>query len=179
LITIWALYFEFAWRVEGKDSAPTMCSQLEKNRPWESDSESARGGNNVISDQVIEHHVAAGAPQAQDPLTDILDVRDLRHTPSGVLNHPFPLCEAHLSARALICTLPDARGRGTGYAPGSLVLPSVFIRLSDTCRICSAPAEPGQPLFHPCKCSGTIRYIHQDWYGGRMHTTRCTNLFIS
>ncbi|KAK0203078.1 hypothetical protein DFS33DRAFT_1344825 [Desarmillaria ectypa] len=32
----------------------------------------------------------------------------------------------------------------------------------DTCRICSAPAEPDQPLFHPCKCSGTIRYIHQD-----------------
>ncbi|KAJ7623737.1 hypothetical protein FB45DRAFT_1089571, partial [Roridomyces roridus] len=32
----------------------------------------------------------------------------------------------------------------------------------DTCRICSAPAEPGQPLFYPCKCSGTIRYIHQD-----------------
>ncbi|KAL0574135.1 hypothetical protein V5O48_007824 [Marasmius crinis-equi] len=34
--------------------------------------------------------------------------------------------------------------------------------LEDTCRICSAPAEPEQPLFHPCKCSGTIRYIHQD-----------------
>ena len=34
----------------------------------------------------------------------------------------------------------------------------------DTCRICSAPGEPDQPLFHPCKCSGTIRYIHQDWY---------------
>ncbi|KAI0064059.1 hypothetical protein BV25DRAFT_1990235 [Artomyces pyxidatus] len=33
---------------------------------------------------------------------------------------------------------------------------------ADTCRICSAPAEPGQPLFYPCKCSGTIRYIHQD-----------------
>ncbi|KAF5353123.1 hypothetical protein D9758_008724 [Tetrapyrgos nigripes] len=32
----------------------------------------------------------------------------------------------------------------------------------DTCRICSAPAEPDQPLFHPCRCSGTIRYIHQD-----------------
>ncbi|KAG8694447.1 hypothetical protein FRC09_009839, partial [Ceratobasidium sp. 395] len=32
----------------------------------------------------------------------------------------------------------------------------------DTCRICSAPAEEGQPLFYPCKCSGTIRYIHQD-----------------
>ncbi|KAF8141917.1 hypothetical protein EV363DRAFT_1151445 [Boletus edulis] len=34
--------------------------------------------------------------------------------------------------------------------------------LKDTCRICSAPGEPGQPLFYPCKCSGTIRYIHQD-----------------
>ncbi|KAF8327196.1 uncharacterized protein EI90DRAFT_2975197 [Cantharellus anzutake] len=32
----------------------------------------------------------------------------------------------------------------------------------DTCRICSGPAEPGEPLFHPCRCSGTIRYIHQD-----------------
>ncbi|KZS94639.1 hypothetical protein SISNIDRAFT_410077 [Sistotremastrum niveocremeum HHB9708] len=32
----------------------------------------------------------------------------------------------------------------------------------DTCRICSAPAEPDAPLFHPCKCSGTIKYIHQD-----------------
>ena len=36
-------------------------------------------------------------------------------------------------------------------------------RRADTCRICSAPAEPDQPLFYPCKCSGTIRYIHQDW----------------
>ncbi|EJD07670.1 uncharacterized protein FOMMEDRAFT_101037 [Fomitiporia mediterranea MF3/22] len=33
---------------------------------------------------------------------------------------------------------------------------------ADTCRICSAPAEPDAPLFHPCRCSGTIRYIHQD-----------------
>ncbi|KIJ55634.1 hypothetical protein M422DRAFT_199944 [Sphaerobolus stellatus SS14] len=32
----------------------------------------------------------------------------------------------------------------------------------DTCRICSGPGEPDQPLFYPCKCSGTIRYIHQD-----------------
>jgi hypothetical protein len=35
--------------------------------------------------------------------------------------------------------------------------------LLDTCRICSAPSDSDQPLFYPCKCSGTIRYIHQDW----------------
>lgn len=32
------------------------------------------------------------------------------------------------------------------------------------CRICGGGAEPGSPLFYPCKCSGTIRYIHQAWY---------------
>ncbi|KAF8677376.1 hypothetical protein RHS04_05713 [Rhizoctonia solani] len=39
---------------------------------------------------------------------------------------------------------------------------NVDITEVDTCRICSAPAEEDQPLFYPCKCSGTIRYIHQD-----------------
>ncbi|KAG8904942.1 hypothetical protein FRB99_000996 [Tulasnella sp. 403] len=29
------------------------------------------------------------------------------------------------------------------------------------CRICGGGAEPDAPLFYPCKCSGTIRYIHQ------------------
>ncbi|KDQ12990.1 hypothetical protein BOTBODRAFT_399709 [Botryobasidium botryosum FD-172 SS1] len=32
----------------------------------------------------------------------------------------------------------------------------------ETCRICSGPAEHDAPLFYPCKCSGTIRYIHQE-----------------
>ncbi|PFH51012.1 hypothetical protein AMATHDRAFT_143498 [Amanita thiersii Skay4041] len=36
------------------------------------------------------------------------------------------------------------------------------LSLPDTCRICSTPGTEEQPLFHPCKCSGTIRYIHQD-----------------
>lgn len=31
------------------------------------------------------------------------------------------------------------------------------------CRICGGGAEPDAPLFYPCKCSGTIRYIHQGW----------------
>ncbi|CAE6440306.1 unnamed protein product [Rhizoctonia solani] len=39
---------------------------------------------------------------------------------------------------------------------------NVDIAEVDTCRICSGPAEEDQPLFYPCKCSGTIRYIHQD-----------------
>jgi len=59
----------------------------------------------------------------------------------------------------------------------------------DTCRICSGPAEPDEPLFHPCKCSGTIRYIHQEWYvilralittpGSHMLLTRLASYTVS
>lgn len=34
--------------------------------------------------------------------------------------------------------------------------------LDRTCRICRGEATTSQPLLHPCKCRGSIRYIHQD-----------------
>eukprot|EP01114_Cavostelium_apophysatum_P014850 TRINITY_DN3947_c0_g1_i1.p1 TRINITY_DN3947_c0_g1~~TRINITY_DN3947_c0_g1_i1.p1 ORF type:complete len:971 (+),score=131.83 TRINITY_DN3947_c0_g1_i1:87-2999(+) len=32
----------------------------------------------------------------------------------------------------------------------------------DICRVCRCGSEPDRPLFYPCKCSGSIKYIHQD-----------------
>ncbi|RMD41227.1 hypothetical protein DV735_g3923, partial [Chaetothyriales sp. CBS 134920] len=32
----------------------------------------------------------------------------------------------------------------------------------DCCRICRGEGTHEQPLFFPCKCSGSIRYVHQD-----------------
>jgi len=29
------------------------------------------------------------------------------------------------------------------------------------CRICRSPAGPDAPLFHPCRCSGSVGYVHQ------------------
>eukprot|EP00033_Pygsuia_biforma_P003386 GCRY01003709.1.p1 GENE.GCRY01003709.1~~GCRY01003709.1.p1 ORF type:complete len:507 (+),score=69.33 GCRY01003709.1:175-1695(+) len=29
------------------------------------------------------------------------------------------------------------------------------------CRFCRCPAEENDPLFHPCKCAGSIKYIHE------------------
>ena len=29
------------------------------------------------------------------------------------------------------------------------------------CRVCHGPAEDEEPLFHPCKCSGSIKWVHQ------------------
>lgn len=31
-----------------------------------------------------------------------------------------------------------------------------------TCRICRCEGTDSQPLFHPCKCRGSIKYIHQE-----------------
>lgn len=59
--------------------------------------------------------------------------------------------------------MQEAEEQGT-YRPRSQVMTEPHAQNLDTCRICGAPAEPDQPLFYPCKCSGTIRYIHQDWY---------------
>ncbi|KPM43677.1 hypothetical protein AK830_g2884 [Neonectria ditissima] len=30
------------------------------------------------------------------------------------------------------------------------------------CRICRGEGTPEEPLFYPCKCSGSIKYVHQD-----------------
>ena len=32
----------------------------------------------------------------------------------------------------------------------------------DCCRVCHGEAEESRPLFHPCKCSGSIKFVHQD-----------------
>ena len=30
------------------------------------------------------------------------------------------------------------------------------------CRVCHGESEDDHMLFHPCKCSGSIKYVHQD-----------------
>ncbi|KAI6852879.1 hypothetical protein KC332_g310 [Hortaea werneckii] len=32
----------------------------------------------------------------------------------------------------------------------------------DTCRICRSEGTPEEPLFYPCKCSGSIKFVHQE-----------------
>src|ERR1700722_1846364 len=33
---------------------------------------------------------------------------------------------------------------------------------ADSCRICRGEATEQEPLFYPCKCSGSIKFVHQD-----------------
>ncbi|KAL4235038.1 E3 ubiquitin-protein ligase march6 [Mactra antiquata] len=33
---------------------------------------------------------------------------------------------------------------------------------SDICRVCRCEGTPDKPLFHPCVCTGSIKFVHQD-----------------
>ncbi|TKR92728.1 hypothetical protein L596_007325 [Steinernema carpocapsae] len=39
------------------------------------------------------------------------------------------------------------------------------------CRICYIGASASKPLFHPCKCSGDLKYIHLACLLARLRTT--------
>lgn len=53
----------------------------------------------------------------------------------------------------------------------------------DTCRICRGEATEQEPLFYPCKCSGSIKFVHQDclmeWLGHsqKKHCELCKTPF--
>ncbi|KAL8832045.1 MAG: hypothetical protein Q9170_005042 [Blastenia crenularia] len=53
----------------------------------------------------------------------------------------------------------------------------------DTCRICRAEASNEEPLFYPCKCSGSIKFVHQsclmEWlsHSQKKHCELCKTPF--
>ncbi|KAI9672640.1 MAG: hypothetical protein M1831_000075 [Alyxoria varia] len=53
----------------------------------------------------------------------------------------------------------------------------------DTCRICRGEGTQDEPLFHPCKCSGSIMFVHQDclmeWlsHSQKKHCELCKTAF--
>ncbi|KAF3006232.1 hypothetical protein E8E14_003240 [Neopestalotiopsis sp. 37M] len=57
---------------------------------------------------------------------------------------------------------PEAfRAADQAAAPTANVAESVAGDV-DTCRICRGEGTSSEPLFYPCKCSGSIKYVHQD-----------------
>jgi hypothetical protein len=53
---------------------------------------------------------------------------------------------------------------------------SVATENEQTCRICLEPGEFSNPLICPCKCSGSVRYIHlqclRTWLGKRLNVIK-------
>ncbi|KAK1833673.1 putative E3 ubiquitin ligase SUD1 [Podospora conica] len=60
-------------------------------------------------------------------------------------------------------TRPRTSTAGTAVHDASLASADLALAHDpDTCRICRGEATPDEPLFYPCKCSGSIKYVHQD-----------------
>lgn len=58
---------------------------------------------------------------------------------------------------------PNTRRRISGSATiGRAHPPETHPSDPDTCRICRGEGAPDEPLFYPCKCSGSIKFVHQD-----------------
>lgn len=36
--------------------------------------------------------------------------------------------------------------------------------IADICRVCRSEGTPDKPLYHPCVCTGSIKFIHQEWW---------------
>jgi len=49
------------------------------------------------------------------------------------------------------------------------------VSFADMCRVCRSEGSAEKPLFHPCVCAGSIKYIHQDWYA----VSRCFLIYFS
>lgn len=53
----------------------------------------------------------------------------------------------------------------------------------DICRVCRSEASPDRPLFHPCICTGSIKWIHQEcllqWmrYSRKEYCELCSHRF--
>lgn len=90
-----------------------------------------------------------GVPFTQPPLpSDTMDG----------LPDPFPVPVPVPDPR-----FPNTRRRVSSAASATQAhLPDTHPSDPDTCRICRGEGTPDEPLFYPCKCSGSIKYVHQD-----------------
>ncbi len=59
------------------------------------------------------------------------------------------------------------------YATIDVVKPTAKPTDEIICRICLGEEEPGNPIISPCKCTGSVKYIHleciREWLEGKKH----------
>uniref|UniRef100_A0A5F9C4V1 E3 ubiquitin-protein ligase MARCHF6 n=1 Tax=Oryctolagus cuniculus TaxID=9986 RepID=A0A5F9C4V1_RABIT len=88
---------------------------------------------------------------------------------SPLTPHPHP----HTALQADLALLPGGShtwpqrgvrkgGVLTGQRQISHHLASVVSLWPDICRVCRSEGTPEKPLYHPCVCTGSIKFIHQE-----------------
>ncbi|XP_057608245.1 E3 ubiquitin-protein ligase MARCHF1 isoform X2 [Chionomys nivalis] len=99
------------------------------------------------------------------------DVADASQT--SALNEKSPGRSASRSSNISKASSPT-----TGTAPRSQSRLSVCPSTQDICRICHCEGDEESPLITPCRCTGTLRFVHQSclhqWI--KSSDTRCCEL---
>lgn len=99
------------------------------------------------------------------------DVADANQT--STLNEKSPGRSASRSSNISKASSPT-----TGTAPRSQSRLSVCPSTQDICRICHCEGDEESPLITPCRCTGTLRFVHQSclhqWI--KSSDTRCCEL---
>ena len=62
------------------------------------------------------------------------------------------LCDLDLKVKAI--------GQKAGICDG-VPSTSALVILADICRVCRCEGSSDKPLYHPCVCTGSIKFIHQ------------------
>ncbi|XP_039179878.1 E3 ubiquitin-protein ligase MARCHF1 isoform X6 [Crotalus tigris] len=100
---------------------------------------------------------------------------------SSNISKKFPLnCSNLLEIfrTTVLRSLHQASSPTTGTAPGSQSRLSVCPSTQDICRICHCEGDDESPLITPCRCTGTLRFVHQaclhQWI--KSSDTRCCEL---
>lgn len=65
-------------------------------------------------------------------------------------------------AQGLVDEEVDERGRGEIAGNRNQIPDGDPDDEEDVCRICRTPGEADSSLYHPCACSGSIKYVHQE-----------------
>ena len=80
---------------------------------------------------------------------------------------------AHTSSDHSQCSCPEDAS-DTVHLSAAEPVPSAPLEAA-VCRVCHCEGDDDHPLFHPCRCSGSIRFIHQDCLTSWLNFSKKTN----
>lgn len=127
---------------------------------------------------LLHLRLVGAAVEAQESVVNVIQLRRLGPIePSGIERHigswtdlyahtPI-IIQQEASRESMDDPMDDVEdGDGESALDTPITFPAdqyLFWTDGMICRVCRTEAEPDHPLFHPCKCSGSIRYVHSDW----------------
>lgn len=115
-------------------------------------------GSSCISLPLRPVYVSAQQQQQQQDLVWLGSSLGTMHKVPKKLKPPF--CRSHKGDIYIKRSPSGISKKGSSCNFSSLTVSSCGTDMRSLCRICQMPGEDRDPLISPCRCCGTLRYIH-------------------